>query len=243
MKLALIAKPGHLQYLPIGFGYHMALGQLLSNQDYADFYKYRHEDGAFIMVDNGAAEGGGFHFDQIVEMANRIGYDEIVLPDKLGDMKETVCMTLAAKELVIPKRRAICPQGESLEEWCECLRTFESSLEYRTICIPHRCSKFEGGRSTVLQYLQEQCYNQWYDVHLLGYRTEDEIREINERFSWVRGIDTAAPFAFAQHDAVLEGHGSIHFGYDFGSFYINEALIRSNIQTLWEVCNHAHQDN
>jgi hypothetical protein len=239
MKLALITDPrGFPVVRQMEFSYHLVLAQYVrEDPKYVDFYFERHQRGDFIMIDNGAAESVQLHVHELVQAARDIKADEIILPDVLGDKDATLGATLhdITRNAIPARMRAVCPQGNSIEEWIECLQIMKDSLEFATVCVPKHLERFEGGRRKVLEWLTDNYYQDFYNIHLLGVwgYPYKEMMALKPYTSVCRGIDTALPFALAQSQLYLDMHLEDHVSHKWGK-KLDRSLALANAQTLWE---------
>lgn len=243
MKLAVIAPPEFLNEVHHArLSYHMALGQeLIRNVAYCDWYRWRHVRGDFIIVDNGAAEPGDerIPFEAVLEAAEYVRADEVILPDVLYDGHQTVAFTTDPNvyNQVPVRSRIIVPQGRSLEEWIECFEAITKRIQYRTIGVAkHLEVSVEGGRPAILRWLRRQNWTDLVDIHLLGIWANPlvEIERASQAWSGIRGIDTAAPIAYAQHKMFIDAVG--HYSLD----WVEDAdrkLVQNNIKTLLNACS------
>lgn len=239
MKLAVIA-PKH--FLPMttitGLGFHMALGQeLYRDIKYRDAYLKLHRRGHFIMVDNGAAEGDVLPFDQVVFAANTIRADEIVMPDVLRDGPKTVkaATNSEAQKLVSPNRRVIVPQGNSWEEWEQCLRSLVEAMPFATVGIAKHLERLEGGRKTALDIIKAYGWQGRFNVHMLGcYKQPINEAKVASTYKFVRSLDTGAPVAYAQAGVTLTDKSHYSLGWDSNA---DSNLVRKNIRILLGACN------
>ena len=239
MKFALItqsANDGSKLLRGSSLTYHMALAQyILSDEAYRQIYHDLHYEDHFIMLDNGAAENGhSIGIDNVCEAAEMIGADEIVMPDVLDECKATIAATYNALAYVPVRRRAVCPQGHSWAEWERCALELVS-FGCRTICIAKRYEAFPGGRVHALKLLMTHNWHKTHDVHLLGCKSRPlfEISKALKTAPWIRGIDTAAPIAYAQNNAPIENP-------HWYSFRWNEpfqcSVADHNVHAIQEVC-------
>jgi len=265
MKLAVIAPPKYLYMIgSMGLSYHLVLPHLMDDPKYTRFYQAMHRNGHFIMVDNGAAEqiklawlgdeplpiGGEAtreDFQDVVTFANSIGADEIVLPDRKMDAEWTIVNTLKYSGLVEPRRRAVVPQGNDFDEWKECLKTLKARKDLYTICITKDYDALvpNGGRLRCLEFIQQCGWHLWHPIHLLGLHgnrsdptrsMRKEVADIVKLFPWVRGVDTSAPFAYAQHHLRIDSGTT--YGYDWDNpLGLDDRLAEQNIDLLRDWCN------
>lgn len=244
MKLAVIAPPEQLHHVQgYGLSYHMALGQELArNPGYCNWYKWRHAFGDFIMVDNGAAEPEEerIPFDTILEHANYIGADEIILPDELYDADKTIALITDTLLLssVPARNRMVVPQGSSFDEWRQCFKQIRSIVDFRAVGIPKHMEKTaasQGGRAGILRWMRNERFDEDIDVHLLGV-WEKPIAEVSRALQTrvaVRGIDTGAPIAYAQQEATINDYE--HHSLDWTA-PAPFGLVRDNIRILLNAC-------
>jgi len=178
----------------------MVLGQeLLRSNRYKEWYCAAHERGDFIIVDNGAAERDTPPFTKIVDAANAIGADEIIMPDRLGDREATAELLKQHASQVQPTRRMVVPQGRSVDEWFQSLEELTAIARFTTIGVPKHLEQVPGGRHAVLGRLVLLGYSNMYQIHLLGIGgiPKQEV-EAYSGYTFVRGWDTGAPIAYAQ---------------------------------------------
>lgn len=242
MKLALITDPKGFKIIDMyDFAYHLVLAQYACEKDrYATYYIECRERGHFLMMDNGAAEDGSLDVDKLLEMYDYVRPDELILPDVMLDMNATVEATMNRKILdaVAPKERAVCPQGNSLDEWISCANYFVENLEFATLCVPKHLERFveQGGRNAVLNTILKAGWHMKYHIHMLGIwgDARTEILKWRKHIDWIRGIDTALPFALAQNNINLQAEKDIsHVSHKWGG-KLDLTLASANVNTLWE---------
>jgi len=246
VKLAIIAPPQYHELVRATRCYmHMALAQeLLRDPIYRKFYHEEAHLGAFIIVDNGAAESDCPRFNEVVDAANAISADEIILPDVIENCDETIARTtdFLACSQVEACRRAIVPQGRNIDEWLRCYEEIDRRLHgaYATVCIAkhmeHKC-----GRAPLIRAL-----NGKHHIHYLGFdgapateiaaaRATDRIRYAGVYGQEVRSIDTAAPIAYAQENkAIFYGGPKISLDWNGRA---NLLIAASNIGDLRDELN------
>ena len=219
MKLAVIAPPSYLgRVRGAELGYHMALGQeLVRDTTYYKFYQTLASYGHFIIVDNGAAESEEERvaFEGIVDVAVQMKADEIILPDKLRDSKWTVKHSLAALPQVPRRKRFVVPQGENWDEWTLCLEELVLFTKPVTIGLAKWLEELPGGRARAMDVIVRAGYQEQYNIHMLGIHSKPiaEAKPVAEVFPDVRGIDTGAPIAYAQHNETISDEN--HFSLDW----------------------------
>ena len=219
--------PTHLMPLVRKRNCHFALGQnLITDSLYSQALLSRARQGAFVIVDNGESEinSGELEervpFDKIVKAANAIGADEIVMPDVFRDKDATLELieSTGSLHLVPPRQRMLVPQGETLEEWWDCLMMMVRSTQTRAFGIPKHMERFHKGRHMLCKHIEEEGLHEYYDFHLLGVWDDPykEIPPIVVRYPWVRSIDTGIACAYAQHGLSLVEYAGEHISLDWG---------------------------
>jgi hypothetical protein len=231
-------------------GMQMILAQRYKVSD--DVYKWdvvkAQQHGSFVMVDNGEAEGERLVGTEYLDVINEIKPDEVVLPDAWKDHNRTVYLHRNFAEMIPAKYRAICPQGESIEDWMECLMDIGVALEWNfsTICVPKHLEGVEGGRHLALHRIHNYAARfDRYHIHLLGLYGPPipELRTLlsAENICQIRSLDTGAPVAFAQHQmGIMEVSEHIPMSFESGFFRL--VLARENLEALQQVgFNYAHR--
>lgn len=184
--------------------YHMCLAHLvLKSDEYRDFYRRMSDEGKYVLVDNGAAEGEKMDYDDLMRVYELINPTEIILPDVLFDMTETISRTTDfVKNYDLDKyKKMIVPQGIDLNQWIDCCFEMLGIVNADTIGIPKWLgSKSETARAKICAMLSSVPQ----EVHLLGCSEGPIIvyccRAINPR---VRGCDSA--FSYLCDKAGLKG--------------------------------------
>ena len=203
MKYSFIAPLDVIQKVESVVGelpYRLLLGQYIINDpEYLQFAIRSHALGSFVMIDNGAAEQEPVDFEHLLSLVGT-GYDEMIIPDAIGDRKETFRLFSFYASAVPATKRMIVPQGNTLAEWKASLRDFTKQTQFATIGIPKHLDRIHNGRLMALQYIQQRQLHKKYNVHMLGAFKNPEIEAMEAalQFPWIRGFDTAAPLAYAQ---------------------------------------------
>lgn len=236
MKYALITGPSGFDVVDfLRTGYHLTLAQYADQPLYASFYRDLADKGHFIMVDNGAAElGSSIPFKHVLEFAGRIKADEIVMPDHLDNADKTLAATSKVLYQVPQRSRAVVPQGTTWEEWEYCAKRLVL-LGCTTICIAKRYEKLPGGRAYALQILKYMGVLETHNVHLLGFYNNPvaEIASAQREYFRVRGVDSAAPIAYAQKHLPIVGEERASYAWDEP---FDQSLALSNARTIIATC-------
>lgn len=199
--------------------YHMCLAHLVAmgcnNKQammYTEFYRRMSNEGKYVLMDNGAAEGMQGNCGVLVEQYAKVRPTEIVVPDTLNDANDTLRKMFDwLDHYDLPYKQMVVPQGRTFEEWKACAYIMMQEKRINTIGI----SKFlniatgdETIRHQAVQYLDEIADKLGRDdieYHLLGC---DEgpgivggIQSISKR---VRGCDSAFAYIASKAEVVIE---------------------------------------
>lgn len=194
-------------YLTVDNEYHMCLAQLCNaNRLYKEFFKKRAAEGKFVLLDNGAAEGTTTEVKHLFELAQEIGAKEVVLPDKLQHMAETIRRTKEAYDKYVEFKESrgydfgvmIVPQGIDYDQWKACAERMVEMFPLATSYgIPKVLAKGKNDpyvRFRAVAYLTKLLMKKGrgVEIHLLGCNEPPVvISAIFHAFPNVRGIDSA----------------------------------------------------
>jgi hypothetical protein len=191
--------------------YHLCLAHVLGNNPrQMEYYQQRTSMGEYVILDNGAYElGSSVPFEHVLEVAEQIKPNEIVLPDVFLDSAATIKATEAAwealhsfsqDEYTYTNLMAV-PQGKNSDEWIACLKILVKMVTPDAIGIPIVYERMMG-RGVLLLKTIEFLHNHptcHPDIHLLGW--DGDLYKLNayaRQFPlWIRGIDSAKPFYYA----------------------------------------------
>lgn len=256
MKLALIP-PIELLDLTFQTNYQLMLPQLVDYEEYANTYRMHCADPkTYVILDNGAAEGYTPTDIELIQIANRFRVDEIVLPDVLTEMDETLQRSRAYLDFMgtvstIQKFNTmfVC-QGKDLFEFVESATEASRWPEVTAIGIPRHaivtCDN-ELARSSIANILQtsERFTKQ---IHFLGASSafpseaailSDPKRTVQRN---VRGMDTSMPFNYAfkgldLRDGIVVDRASDYFDLrkkEFDDLVVNRQISTYKIWTRSE---------
>lgn len=217
-KIAHIVPVGSLSKAK-SFGYNMCLANIVTkDKGYAAHFREIASD-AFVLMDNGAAEGDQLGIDQLIPCYDYIKPDEIVLPDTLMDCADTYYKSSEAITRLhdhygdrLPFTLMAVPQGKNLAEWTICAKLFVRRPEIKSIGI----SKFLEMASDdvairlkaaeVLDKLFKEYGRSDMEVHLLGCSEHPSIiKRIHDTYPFVRGCDSAYAYICTQADVPIFG--------------------------------------
>jgi len=200
MKVALIAPKNLLELSTLG-DIHFVVPQ---NCDISFFRK----ETKYKMLDNGSYETGkSLDIEALIELAKSISANEIVLPDKIRDMEQTVELTL---EAISYKRRwlklAAVPQGHNPSTFVECYRLFSKIDEIDVLCFPVWLEKAFHARPHVVHYiLKKGFWAENKEHHLIGLDRLSEL--LCYPYGMIRSVDTSLPFSAAKKTFYLSTLG------------------------------------
>jgi len=219
VKLMINAPIPHLD-LVRHFQQHLVLSHLLGEEEYLAFYKDQRERGSYIILDNGVVETGTPQIDK--STVEKLRPHEVVAPDYLFDAQRTYKESLRFLTQIkseFPFLRVMCvPQGDSPEEFIECLEAFVSSpcdviglgksaslaLTPKQARPRHPEAPFVvAGRHRALTHLMK--IRPSIPVHILGLSRPNELLVYNT-FPNVRSVDTSWCFRTLQGKPLTDFH-------------------------------------
>jgi hypothetical protein len=180
---------------------HLVLAQL-TDVGYVDVYSDLPDD-HYMILDNGAAEGGSVSDEKLLDVAAKYGADEIVVPDVMKDYKAT----LERKEAFFKTARLTgtgvkfmaVVQGQKLEELRQCVDDYIDDDRVDVIGIPrHLITTLSDpyARARLLTYIEGRYGGA--QVHLLGTNPAwpSEIQLLAQECTWVRSCDSGMPYYY-----------------------------------------------
>lgn len=203
-----------------GRDFYMCLANIASkDENYCNFYKKKVEDGAFVLLDNGAAESDQMTLDIMWSVIEKINPSEVILNDCLLDGEETIKRSTEAlnfyKEKGFKGQFLFVPQGKDLQEWINCYEKMDKT-DISTIGVSKFVTsgwKDSNARYKCCEYLSEHGSP---TVHLLGcHESITEVAQIALAFNFIRSNDTAIAYIYALADqSITSGNrpkGEINF--------------------------------
>jgi len=191
MKVSHIV-PGSLLSLIEGQDYHLVIPALLSQDE--DYVAYYSEDRGFKILDNGAAEDDVQSIVHLMQWAEQIKADEIVIPDVIGNSRMTLNLANTWKGYdVKPYKLMGVVQGSNHSEMLTCLTEMLKMSHISTLGLPRHCVSFHP-RMRYLLAERALALNPHKPIHLLGVNSEQpyEVADLTVLPN-VRGIDTSFP--------------------------------------------------
>lgn len=192
-------------------GYQMCLAnQVAKDGQYTEMYATLSKEGAYVLMDNGAAEGEQLGLDELWDAYGKVQPTEIVLRDVLFNGTATLAKHyeqlayLEAKEAEggpLFKLMAV-PQGKDFEEWAACADEILRTMPVNTIGVSKFVTEWDGGDVMA----RAKCLKQLHllmvkhsrpdlEVHLLGcMEPPATIKAYQKAFPFVRGIDSVVAY-------------------------------------------------
>lgn len=181
--------------------FYMCLANIVIKDDtYKQFYIDRKNEGCFILLDNGAAEGEQLTREQMIEVINTINPDEVILNDILRDCDKTIKDSIQSAEYYrnngYTGRFMFVVQGMSVQECIDCYNKMDKQY-IDTIGIPKHINKTSNDKDARLKICKElDKYNK--PIHLLGCaESMYEVKNVIDECENVRSCDTALAFIYS----------------------------------------------
>lgn len=194
---------------------HMALAHLVGAEGMETYTKFFKETACgYKILDNSVIENAQVTLEELVEKAELINADEIILPDVYKDSRETfrrISRDISwIREHGIKKELMVVPQGNSLDDWLKCATALIHNFgpEINTIGIPKHLvatCKDRDARLKAIAMLTEMCpVFETMQIHLLGcWKTPLEVLTIAKAaeqgiIPLVRSCDSAIAYVYAR---------------------------------------------
>lgn len=189
---------------------HMFLTHLV--EKYSFYAKFAKEVKGYKILDNSLIElGGAVDMQRILDAAEKIGADEIILPDVFQKGPETIdAVNMALSELndryvnrKWPYKLMAVAQGRDEKEWYECYHELLNNPDIDVIGIPKVLAKMHPqGRP---HFVNELCDLKRKPHHLLGlWYSMSEFNEYNN-IDDIRSCDTVLLGYMAKHGLCANG--------------------------------------
>lgn len=257
MHAATIVPEAFLE-LTDGESFYMALAHLIKKESkYTKFFKRQSEAGAWLLMDNGAAEDAQLpSMYDILKRAEYVGATEVVLPDALMDKDLTLERTakainwLKTNNLIDAYKWMAVPQGRDLGSWKYCLINLLEMDKYAKVFNSIGISKFLSlnlepmarvGALEIVMDLLVRYERTDIDIHLLGCAYDPaEIMYIIQKFPGrIRSCDSAIAYAYAKKNLEMKSSNDRpQFEIEFlGEDQLNVDLLEWNIKQ-WKGLEH-----
>jgi hypothetical protein len=213
MKVATIVPTKFIE-ITDGDDYQMSLAHLIgADPFYTNHFKLQSVGGAFIIMDNGAAENAQVPtVDDLYHKAMEIGASEIVLPDTLFDHEDTIRKAHEAIDRLMQlgwtgKLMAV-PHGSTQEGWIAAATVLMQWQPVTTIGISKFLCKQWGpyAKAWALSMITHigsvaSHVDPKKAIHLLGcWGDPMEVAWLDNAFQHlnIRGVDSAIAYVYAQ---------------------------------------------
>jgi len=224
MKLSFICPTDYLEKLDTFQDFYLLLPHIAKKDpNYREFFK---NNKRYKIMDNSAHElGNSFDFSEVIDLAEELNCQEIVLPDKLFDMKDTLKQSeegirkIRKKGLLGRIKIQAVPQGNSYEEYKACLEVFRGWGEIEVIGlafrIVERCFYKKTGLPGVMPNrlaLTDELSKEDEEIlseiewHLLGLGNVLELY-FQKRHKWIRSNDSTKQVKYALVEKFFNHYG------------------------------------
>jgi hypothetical protein len=227
--------------------YFLALAHVAEeSKKYRNFFRDRAREGKFVILDNGAWEGGSLDIERLALLVEEMEATELILPDVLYSGAETLMKSY--KAMVWLKDRGYnelslmaVGQGLNVHEWDMCVAPM-CSWSIDCIGIPKHIVKNVGptARALCAKTLKkvpafiERSVKDSIEVHLLGcWNDPMEVAWVRKEIR-VRGADSAIAYSFAQEGLSFGEGDRPKKPIDFSDTKTNKKLLAENIKAWRE---------
>lgn len=259
MQVAIIPPKKHVRELAGGRGFHLVLyHELINHLDLRTIYQEFARRGDYIVLDNSAHElGSGQDVLPLYQMAVDYGFKEIVLPDSLWSMPETVERSVVAMDELLHAEIDLTnvnlmfvPQGKSIAEWEICFETLLQNFLRRfpdkrpVLGVSKDYEVWEGGLVNLFRrFVHDR--RELLDIHLLGWgRDHRQLSALAYQFPYIRSTDSAKPVVYgisyvsldlSRNSPEYPGRPENYFSYDMNARQLE--LSMHNIQVFEKRAN------
>ena len=205
MEISVISGINYPKYTERGNIVFSLAHHILANKEYMRYYR---DCNKYLIMDNSAAElGKSIGLQDVLNAARMVNADELWLPDKLYDKKETLKLTKAFIKLLDNKDEFVLvglSQGKNLKEWLSCYKEMLKMPEIDVMAISKysvECFKeitksedFAICRMACIDYLHKHKLVK-KKLHIAG-ANERITQEISyyKKYPMVRSIDSNIMF-------------------------------------------------
>ena len=225
---------------------------------YREFVYEAQMHGAFITLDNSAAERSLVTEDVLIDICHQLLPDEVIAPDVLFDKDETIknarhfAIRMEKEGLLEAIDIFFCPQGKTKEDWLEAYewaldQDWIRTIGFSKIAVPQAWlpewkddQGIKEARHMAYDYLKERDMLR-KPIHCLGQGDPTEFSYYDHPM--MRSTDSVFPVLAAAHgqDFNLDHTTRIPTPHDFLETYdmsnIDMALVESNVDFLRSQCH------
>jgi hypothetical protein len=185
--------------------YLFVLAQCLEDPAYKAYV--RHSDKMKIL-DNGANEGDAVGASKLIALAEEIGADTVIIPDKQFDTSTTLWMfDLFVNAIPLQKRRAFrymaVPQGKTMDDMLFCYNYMMHRQHTPVDTIGMQFKFLRQNGMKYADYIVEAHKKTETNLHFLGFAGAVQF---SNKYKAVKTMDTSVPlnFAFAKQPMSYE---------------------------------------
>ena len=185
--------------------YLFVLAQCLENPAYKMYVKYSDK---MKILDNGANEGDAVGARKLVELAEEIGADTVIIPDKQFDISTTLRMFDLFVDIIPPRYTfgyMAVPQGKTMDEMLSC---YNYMIHHPHAAIDSIGMQFKFLRQNGMAYADyvvetDRKATPTANLHFLGFAG---AAQFSNKYKAVETMDTSVPlnFAFAKQPMSYE---------------------------------------
>lgn len=197
--------------------FHMCLAHLVGGKSgpskiYTEHFQDMVAQGKFVLMDNGAAEKEQLDLEELLERYAIINPTEIILPDTVLDTESTLKRSSEFLKMLIerdlPYKRMAVPQGETLQEWRDCLKEMLTwpidsigISKFLTIKLGKE-ARMDAVKIAVDLMAKRGIHK---EIHLLGCNDHPtEIGRIVQKYpDAIRSTDSAIAFIYSKYDLAM----------------------------------------
>lgn len=208
MKTALIPARGLEGYV-LRSDFHLALPipDCMDNLDYIKTYQRAASRNDYIVLDNGAADGGLVGNDTLMDVASKLDVNEIVAPDIFYDKAGTITRVVDFMHWLTDHEYGGCynvmavAQGTSPTAFRKCIEAYSNMPGITVVGLPkHMLTTVnkKAARVDMANWIEES-FGSRFQIHLLGTNPVwlKEVVAVSKYAPHVRSVDSALPFNYA----------------------------------------------
>ena len=186
--------------------YLFVLAQCLEDPAYKAYVRH---SGKMKILDNGANEGDAVGAYKLIRLAEEIGADTVIIPDKQFDTSATLRMFDLFVDTIPPKRRHMfrymaVPQGRTVDEMLSCYN-YMIHRPYATVDSIGMQFKFlrQNGMEYADNIVEAHRITPTANLHFLGFAGAVQF---SSKYKDVETMDTSVPlnFTFAKQPMSYE---------------------------------------
>lgn len=169
----------------------------------------RHDNDRFVILDNGAAEGATVGYQKLLNLAETLRPDIIVVPDRLGDTDWSITTAREASHMTRHTNALLMAvaQGKRLEDVMKSVYAYAGMDHISWIALP-RVLNFYFGPTSRLRFAEAFASDpllQDIPIHCLGasYGFPQEIIEL-AKLPNVMSMDSSVPYVMAAYGVRLQ---------------------------------------